>query len=337
MRRVWGLFGVLARGKKQCGSVEVWKCGRGPLDWAYRSSDIRHPTSDIRHPTSDIRHPTSDIAFLHPLLLSPFSLTLPPARVFIDNRCGANDRAALGRGSGADGRAGRVRARAGLFISPSSSIHIRRSTMSDRLRTTSFLALMTVLLLATIANIVRQAPPIGWIELILAAIIAFIAGGDRIARIVLEATGFKVSIDNRPERVQEELTKIEAYVTDDNTAEDISKIIDDSLEHTRDIWSRLVLIRIVLRRLLQRVGSTHDLGFVPESSISKMKAVMRDKGIIDNLLAENIEKLRNATYAAEWGTGEAPKLENIKFALEQYESVFQTIKSRVRQPTKSTR
>ncbi len=118
------------------------------------------------------------------------------------------------------------------------------------------------------------------------------------------------------------------YVEGKSTRE-ITRIIDDTLGPTRDIWLKLLLIRTTLRRLLHRIADSHDMKFSSTSMISSMTDAFLERGIVDVLLAEQIERIRDATYTAEWGEGRPPRLEDVRFTLDNYATVFKALKDRV--------
>jgi hypothetical protein len=104
----------------------------------------------------------------------------------------------------------------------------------------------------------------------------------------------------------------------------------DTLEHPRDTWTKLLLIRITLRRLLRKVADARGITYLPDASIISLASTFREQGIIDDLLAEQVEKIRSATFLVEWGSGGQPNLEDIKFTLGNYAKVFDALKERAR-------
>lgn len=143
-----------------------------------------------------------------------------------------------------------------------------------------------------------------------------------------EELSYKESI----ERMNDSIKRIDEYVGKINATEKITTIVDDTLEHTKDMWIKLLLIRITLRRLLLKIASSNSMTFPPATSISKMLSTFRNAGIIDQYLFSEVDMIRNATYTVEWGQGTSPEDKEVKFALENFEEVFDTLKKRCIQP-----
>lgn len=138
-----------------------------------------------------------------------------------------------------------------------------------------------------------------------------------------------ISTDKALEKMNELSKKFDDYIEKDVETENITSIVDDTLEHTRDTWLKLLLIRITLRRLLLKVASANAMSFAPATSISRMISEFRNAGIIDQYLYAEVEKIRDATYTVEWGLGVQSDLSNIKFTLEKYGDVFSALKKRM--------
>lgn len=127
----------------------------------------------------------------------------------------------------------------------------------------------------------------------------------------------KATFEQTVENMNNALQKFGDYIEkEQDKAEKITDIVDDTLEHTRDTWLKLLLIRMTLRRLLLKVASANTVSFVPSTSISKMNSRLREAGIIDQYLYTEVDRIRAATYIVEWGQGQQPALADIRFTLE---------------------
>jgi ribosomal protein S13 len=160
-------------------------------------------------------------------------------------------------------------------------------------------------------------------------VILFTAVGNRFSKVVISPK--EISIEQMVENLESDIQKIEKFIDEENPTNKIADIVEDTLEHPRDIWSKLLLIRTTLRRLLRNIADRHGMFYSPTASISRMIADFRQQEIIDDLLNEQIERIRNATFTVEWGAGQPPEPEEVKFVLENYNRVFNTLKDIARQ------
>jgi len=201
--------------------------------------------------------------------------------------------------------------------------------MNDRLRIYAFGLFAVLLVVSVIRNLwLTGTSVINISELVLIVLIVFVVAIDKIKELVIspnEGISIKQAINN----VEESNQKINAYI-EGKTAQEITEIIKETLEHRQDIWLELLLIRMTLRRLLRKIADSHDIEFSSTASLSSMTKKFHEEGIIDSLLVEQINKLRDATFLVEWGAGKSPSLENVKFTLEEYGKLFRSLKDRVR-------
>lgn len=174
----------------------------------------------------------------------------------------------------------------------------------------------------------KQASLVNWPEILLILVIAFIAVGDKISKMAISPN--EVSIEQEVKGVEKTIQDIDKFVEEDSPTGKITDIVDDTLEHPRDTWSKLLLIRMTLRRLLRKIADLYNIKCSHTTSISSMAATFHEQGIIDDFLAAQVEKIRNATFVVEWGAGQPPSLEDIKFTLESYGKVFDALKDRAR-------
>jgi hypothetical protein len=130
------------------------------------------------------------------------------------------------------------------------------------------------------------------------------------------------------EQMNNALHKIEKYIEEDASTDKITDIVDDTLEHTRDVWFKLLLIRMTLRRLLLKISQAHGVKLPPSPSMRGMTSTFLAFGIIDTHLSEQVGRIRDATYTVEWGEGKSPKSQDVRFTLENYGEVFDALKKR---------
>ncbi len=164
----------------------------------------------------------------------------------------------------------------------------------------------------------------------------FVVFGDKITKLVISPKEISIeqTVEQKVKALKDDIKKIDEFIEKDNPTAKITDIVDDTLEHSRDTWSQLLLIRMTLRRLLRKIADSRGMNYSPTASISTMIHDFHQQGIIDDFLVERMEKIRNATFAVEWGAGESPELKDIKFTLENYAKVFSDLKERERSSKK---
>jgi hypothetical protein len=124
---------------------------------------------------------------------------------------------------------------------------------------------------------------------------------------------------------------ISAFINEENsTSEMIKKVVESSSGQPRDTWSKLLLIRIILRRLLRRMAEVHGISVSKKTAgIIRLKNTLAAKEVIDATLKEQVERIRDATFTAEWEAGDPPDPKNVQFTLDNYKDVFASLKKRM--------
>jgi hypothetical protein len=88
-------------------------------------------------------------------------------------------------------------------------------------------------------------------------------------------------------------------------------------------WLKLVLARMLMRKGLVALSPDHNFG--PSPSLAKLIPMCFEAGKISAQEKENIEKLRNITFYAEWWAGDAPTHEEWKWAIEKSPEIIHTL------------
>ena len=202
--------------------------------------------------------------------------------------------------------------------------------MRNKLYIPAFIFFILLLAGSVIYNLTtKQTSIVNWPEIVLILVIAFVAFGDKITRLRISPEG-ELTLEQEVKGVENDRQRIGKYIEGDELAYKITDIVDGTLEHPRDMWSKLLLIRMTLRRLLRIIADAHSIKVSTTPSISGMTATFRKQGIIDDCLAEQVNKIRSATFLVEWGAGGQPDLKDIKFTLDNYAKVFDALKDRAR-------
>jgi hypothetical protein len=88
-------------------------------------------------------------------------------------------------------------------------------------------------------------------------------------------------------------------------------------------WIKLVLARMLMRKGLSALVTSSDMGDTP--SIQKLIEQCRDEKKLSTQDIEEIEKLRNVTFYAEWWSGNPPTVEDWSWALNNCQSIIEKI------------
>ena len=88
-------------------------------------------------------------------------------------------------------------------------------------------------------------------------------------------------------------------------------------------WATLVLARMLMRKGLVALEPQHGLGVSP--SLSKLIVQCEQKNLISPEEKEELEKLRNVTFYAEWWDGDVPTQGDWKWALENCRDLIEQL------------
>ena len=84
-------------------------------------------------------------------------------------------------------------------------------------------------------------------------------------------------------------------------------------------WVTLVLARMLMRQGLVCLASDHDLGASP--SLRKLIALCFARGLLSEEERDELERLRNVTFYAEWWGGEPPTYGDWIWALDNCKAI----------------
>lgn len=102
------------------------------------------------------------------------------------------------------------------------------------------------------------------------------------------------------------------------------KALDDLFKTVElNEWMTLVLARMLMRQGL--VCLVPDHGFGPSPSLTKLIPLCSQKNLISPEEAENLEKLREITFYAEWWDGRAPNHGQWRWALSNCKLIIRTL------------
>jgi hypothetical protein len=210
--------------------------------------------------------------------------------------------------------------------------------MRSKLRGSLFIILAILLFLSITYNFYSEANSLlGWAELLLGIALVFVGVGDQITKLSVSSSQIAIEqdVESQVKQLSNDNDYIDRFVDRENSDIDITKVVDETLEHRRDIWSRLLLIRITLRRLLRMLSDTAGIPYHDTTSITHMFTELQKAGLIDKFLVNQIEIIRRATFSVEWGTRSPASVDDINFTLKHYHEVFTALKQRAKEMSKS--
>lgn len=87
-------------------------------------------------------------------------------------------------------------------------------------------------------------------------------------------------------------------------------------------WATLIMSRMLMRKgLVEIVGQSHSFGDSP--SLEKLIKYCKEQNLFPDGLLADLERLREVTFFAEWGSGRIPTKGEWKWALANSKSVIE--------------
>ena len=130
------------------------------------------------------------------------------------------------------------------------------------------------------------------------------------------------------EAFQGDLKKISA-LSSPGQSPDFESLMDDATHLKHSVWARLVMYRMVMRALLRRLcvenGMGNQLGDTP--SLQRLIGMLKAANIIDRELVDALERIRESTHAAEWGSGIPPTDVDIRYVLNEGTTILKQVQS----------
>ncbi|MBW4459827.1 MAG: hypothetical protein KME47_06245 [Nodosilinea sp. WJT8-NPBG4] len=156
-----------------------------------------------------------------------------------------------------------------------------------------------------------------WQLVSILGLLTFAILGDRISELIIGKEGItlKQSIDVQVLQIKKDAEDIQSINETGNT-----KYIDELLERVnspdRDVWSKLIIYRLALRALTRQICKVQGMQLGDSPSLTSMINFMKEKSLITDQLAYDLNFIRYITFFFEWGTGHPPTVEEIKRVLD---------------------
>ena len=125
-------------------------------------------------------------------------------------------------------------------------------------------------------------------------------------------------VDEQVEAFQSHLKTI-GSISEPGYAPDLQSLIDESTHLRHNVWAQLIVHRMIMRALLRRLCTENGMEdrLTVTHSLTGMLELLANAKVIDRDLFLGLERVRDTTFAAEWGTGSPPTNEAVRFVLNE--------------------
>lgn len=166
----------------------------------------------------------------------------------------------------------------------------------------------------------RSSDLVGIYDLGIIGVLLFLAAGEKINKFSLNKSGF--SLEQQITQTAIEARELDRFAKGEKLGE-FEEFIVNFIGHERDVWSQLIIYRLGIRLLLRSLSQANGISISQMEPLSKMLGALHEKNVLPDDLVIKIERVRNTTFFLEWGSGSAPKADEIAFALKESPSVIQ--------------
>ena len=168
-----------------------------------------------------------------------------------------------------------------------------------------------------VTSAIRGTEFLSFYVVVLLVILIFVAVGERITKIAISVKdGFFVeqSVQRDVQRFEEMGLALIAY-RDGPSLSSLNALLSRLDEKGRDAWSKLIIIRLSLRATLRGLSKPYDPNLSESASLLGMLRLIKSKSVIGEEDFADLERIRIATYFAEWGAGDPPSSRDVEFVL----------------------
>jgi hypothetical protein len=167
------------------------------------------------------------------------------------------------------------------------------------------------------------SPVLSWHDLVLATLLLFIGAGEKISRLVLSPKS-GLTIEQQVREFRDDLKRIELFAESSESA-DLENLLQKATRLPQEIWSRIIFYRLLLRAVLRKKCKSKGIQLGLTSSLTIMVDRLTSIGAIGSELTSQLKRLIHATFAAEWGEGELPTEEELKYVLEEATEIIKKV------------
>ena len=167
---------------------------------------------------------------------------------------------------------------------------------------------------------------ISWEDLCVTVLLIFVAVGEKIKELIINRSGItiKQKTENQISQFKQDAKDIVA-VSEQGQIDRVDKLIERTVGENRDVWTKLVVFRMIMRILLRQICKAQGMQLKNTTAFVTMLRFLKDKNKIDLMLQKDIELVRDVTFFFEWGTGAPPTTEKIHNALDIAPTVLKSL------------
>jgi hypothetical protein len=191
-------------------------------------------------------------------------------------------------------------------------------------RAITFIIITAILVVDLTNSFLRGVCPVlSWHDLVLATLLLFIGAGEKISRLVLSPKS-GLTIEQQVREFRDDLKRIELFGESSESA-DLENLLQKATRLPQEIWSRIIFYRLLLRAVLRKKCKSNGIPLKLTTSLTIMVNTLKSFGGIDLDLAIQLKRVIHATFAAEWGEGELPTEEELKYVLEEAPEIIKKV------------
>jgi len=185
--------------------------------------------------------------------------------------------------------------------------------------------IITAILVVDLTNsfLRRLSPFLSWHDLVLATLLLFIGVGEKISRIVLSPKS-GLTIEQKVREFRKDLKSIGAFVESSESA-DLENLLKKATQLSQEIWSKIIFYRLILRAVLRKKCKSKGIQLGFTTSLTNMVKTLKSISIIDLDLEYQLKRVIHATFPAEWGEGELPTEEELKYVLDRAPEIIKKV------------
>ncbi|MGB3491339.1 MAG: hypothetical protein WBA57_01330 [Elainellaceae cyanobacterium] len=182
----------------------------------------------------------------------------------------------------------------------------------------AFISFVYIILVLDVAYRIfnRSDAILDWQLVAILGLLTFATLGDRISELIVGKEGItlKQNIDRQILEVKQDMEDVQ-LINETGNAKYLDGLLKRVDSQNRDIWSKLIIYRLALRALSRQICQAQGMYLGDATSLTDMIGYMKEKRIITDQIAHDLNFIKYSTFFFEWGTGRPPTVEEIKQVL----------------------
>lgn len=195
-----------------------------------------------------------------------------------------------------------------------------------------------ILILDIVYRIFNRSDAIlDWQLVVILSLLTFATLGDRISELIIGKEGItlKQSLDIQVLEVKKDAEDLQ-LINETGNARYIDGLLKRVDRPERDVWSKLIIYRLTLRALIRQICKAEGMYLEDSPSLTNMINFVKDKRLITDQLAHDLNFIRYSTFFFEWGTGQPPTIEEIKQVLDITPQVLKYLEYMIKHQEKTS-